>query len=225
MRFFFDYRAERHSIYDYKGEDFRNSEGAFDFAEATAQLLKASLNGDWIDYAVEVRDAEGKKYFSVPVGLDDTSVPWAEIELHQSHKQAIRLLVIEDTHVHSAVIGRSAARLGFAITHAHNYENACEILCNQPFDCVTLDLGLGDHVGFDVLRYLADLHSRAQVIVISETDRETRDDVVELGRALALNVCGSMQKPIDLSALREMLMEIQGHLARREEPQAAEELH
>ena len=225
MRFFFDYKAKHRSIYDYNGSNFRNSEDAFDFAELTAQLLKNSLNGDWIGYSVEVRDAVGKKYFSIPVGPSDTSISWAETGLHQSHKQAIRLLIIEDRHVHGAVIGRSAVRLGFAITHAHNYENACEMLRKQQFDCITLDLGLGDHVGFEVLRYLANIQSRAQIIVISETDREIRDDTVELGRALALNVCGSIQKPIDLSTLRQMLIHIRGHLARRDETKVVEEVH
>jgi hypothetical protein len=69
MRFFFDYKAKHRSIYDYDGNTFRNSEDAYDFAKSTAQLLKNSLDGGWIGYSVEVRDAVGKKYFSIPVGL------------------------------------------------------------------------------------------------------------------------------------------------------------
>lgn len=75
MRFFFDYRAaEQRSIYDYNGNNFRSSEDALDFAQSTAQLLKNSLNGGWIGYCVEVRDAVGKKYFSIPVGAADTTL-------------------------------------------------------------------------------------------------------------------------------------------------------
>jgi two-component system, chemotaxis family, chemotaxis protein CheY len=225
MRFFFDYKTKNHSIYDYNGNNFKNSEDAFNFGESTAQLLKNSFNGDWIGYSVEVRDALGKKYFSIPIGPSDTSASETQTGLHHSYKQAIRLLIIEDRHVHGAVIGRSAVRLGFAITHAHDYDNACEILCKQHFDCITLDLGLGDHVGYDVIRHLANIQSRAQIIVISETEKEIRDDMVEIGRALALNVCGSIQKPIDLCTLREMFLHIQGHLPPQDEMKELEEVH
>jgi hypothetical protein len=40
-----------------------SSKDAFDFAEETAQSLKNKLDGDWIGWSVEVRDAEGRKYF------------------------------------------------------------------------------------------------------------------------------------------------------------------
>ena len=67
MRFFFDYTAEDRSLRDYQGDEFLSTADAFDFAEATAQALKSSLNGDWIGWSVEVRDAAGTKYLSLPV--------------------------------------------------------------------------------------------------------------------------------------------------------------
>jgi len=67
MRFFIDYTAEGQSLYDYKGEEFLNSNDAFNFAEATAQALKNNLSGLWKGWSVEVRNAEGKTYFSLPV--------------------------------------------------------------------------------------------------------------------------------------------------------------
>jgi hypothetical protein len=60
--------------------------------------------------------------------------------------------------------------------------------------------------------YLASIQSRAQIIVISGTSKEIRDGVVELGRALGLSVYASIPKPIDLSALTEMLTHIQTRL-------------
>jgi hypothetical protein len=67
MRFFIDYKREDQSLYDYQGDEFISSKDAFDFAEETAQSLKNKLDGDWIGWSVEVRDAGGRKYFSVPV--------------------------------------------------------------------------------------------------------------------------------------------------------------
>jgi hypothetical protein len=68
MRLFIDYKTKGQSLYDYQGEEFMSSKDAFDFAEQTAQSLKNKLDGDWVGWSVEVRDAEGRQYFSLPVG-------------------------------------------------------------------------------------------------------------------------------------------------------------
>jgi hypothetical protein len=67
MRFFFDYVTDGQTLYDYLGGEFPSPELAFDFAEATTQDLKNSGNGDWKGWSVEVRNAECKKFFSLPV--------------------------------------------------------------------------------------------------------------------------------------------------------------
>jgi CheY-like chemotaxis protein len=115
------------------------------------------------------------------------------------------LLIIDDAPVHSAVIDRTARRAGFVATVAHSYEDACEQLSRRQFDCITLDLGLNDHGGADVLRHLAAIRCAAKIIVISQSDKDTCDDMVQLGRALDLKVYKYVQKPIDLEALRRAL--------------------
>jgi Domain of unknown function (DUF6894) len=67
MRFFFDYVKRDESLLDYRGDEFTNPHGAMQFAQATAQYLKHSLTEDWLDWSVEVRNAEGLKFWSVPV--------------------------------------------------------------------------------------------------------------------------------------------------------------
>lgn len=67
-RFFFDYRTKDRSLYDYCGDEFVSSQSAMEFAQATAQVLTHSLSGDWVGWSIEVRNAEGKKFFSLPVG-------------------------------------------------------------------------------------------------------------------------------------------------------------
>jgi len=83
------------------------------------------------------------------------------------------------------------------------------VLRERQFDCVTLDLGLGEHAGLDVLRYLSTIECKAQFIVVSHSDKDVCNDMVELGRALDLNVYDSVQKPIDLGMLRDSLALIQ----------------
>jgi DNA-binding NtrC family response regulator len=118
------------------------------------------------------------------------------------------LLIIEDALIHSNIIGRIAGKVGFAATTARSYEEACNILNVRQFDCITLDLGLGAHVGLDVMRYLATLHCAAQIVIISQSDRDVCDDMVTLGRALDLNVYVFVQKPIDVELLRDTLEHI-----------------
>ena len=69
MRFFFDYRTKDRALYDYRGDDFRNSQAAIEFAAAIAEMLKQSLDDDWMGWRVEVRNPEGVKFLSLPVGV------------------------------------------------------------------------------------------------------------------------------------------------------------
>ena len=67
IRFFFDYTSNDRSLYDYRGEDFLSPEAAIEFAQTTAQVLTNSLSGDWVGWSIEVRNADGKKFLSLPV--------------------------------------------------------------------------------------------------------------------------------------------------------------
>jgi hypothetical protein len=66
-RFFFDYFAHGQSLLDYRGQEFRDIQGAFDFAEAIVQDLKQSLTHNWDGWCVEVRNAAGDKFLCLPV--------------------------------------------------------------------------------------------------------------------------------------------------------------
>ena len=222
MRLYLDYKSKSRVLYDYAGDDFRSADDAYDFAAETAHGLKNQLDSAWAGWSIEVRNAEGKKYFTLSLDGDEASPGIDPSDLgpptttkpndtwDQAGKSPGRLLIVEDAAVHSAVIDRVAAKLGFITSKAHSYEAACEALNAQQFDCITLDLGLGEHVGLDVLRELSTIKCQAQIIVISQSDEDTSNDVVELGRALGLNVCEALPKPIDLWALRNVLIGIRG---------------
>jgi hypothetical protein len=67
MHFFIDYRTKDQSLYDHQGEEFLSTKDAFEFARETARSLKNKLDGSWLGWSVEVRDAQGRKYVSFPV--------------------------------------------------------------------------------------------------------------------------------------------------------------
>jgi two-component system chemotaxis response regulator CheY len=125
-----------------------------------------------------------------------------------SAKNLSSLLIIEDALIHSTIIGRIADKVGFTATTARSFEEACKVLSMRQFDCITLDLGLGERVGVDVLRHLSAIRCRTPVIVISGSEKDVCDETVRIGKALDLNIYDSVPKPIDLKALRETLAHI-----------------
>jgi hypothetical protein len=74
MRYFFDYRAKDQSLFDYRGDEFHNPQGAIEFAQAIVQDLKHSLSNDWSGWSIEVRSADGAKFCTLTV---DSSEPLA----------------------------------------------------------------------------------------------------------------------------------------------------
>ncbi|MGB6534982.1 MAG: response regulator [Xanthobacteraceae bacterium] len=222
MRFYFDYTTKDRSLYDYQGEEFPNTEHAYDFAAATAETLKNRLNGEWLGWSIAVRNAEGRTYFSITVGSIGTNPALTHdndlVASRTTDKSAFadspaHLLIIEDVMTHGVVVDRIARKFGFVTEKAHSCDDACRALGVRPFDCITLDLVLGEHIGLDVLRYLSSIGCRAPIILISEADGDTREDVVQLGRALDLNICETVQKPIDLDALGTVLANVRRQIA------------
>jgi CheY-like chemotaxis protein len=118
------------------------------------------------------------------------------------------LLVIEDTQVHLSILGKIAAQAGFNATSVDSVEGATEVLRRQTFDCITLDLSLGERSGGEVLELLAELKSRTPILFISGSEESERDENVRLATSLGLVVYPQFRKPVDLAALRQTLQQI-----------------
>jgi hypothetical protein len=67
MRFFFDYKCENQAVLDYRGDEFKCSRGAIEFAEETLLLLKNSLNREWVGWSIEVYSVDGEKLCKLPI--------------------------------------------------------------------------------------------------------------------------------------------------------------
>ena len=118
------------------------------------------------------------------------------------------LLVIEDAVIHSTIISRIAEQAGFAATTAQSFDAAAALLRQRKFDCVTLDLGLGEHAGAEVFRLLSEIACKAPIVIISGAEQAVRDATVRIGKSLNLNIWRPIPKPVDLKALRLMLAKI-----------------
>jgi CheY-like chemotaxis protein len=118
------------------------------------------------------------------------------------------LLVIEDTQVHLAILDKIASQAGYNTTCVGSVDDAVEVLRKRTFDCITLDLSLGERSGGEVLQLLAQLKSRTPILFISGSEDGERDENVRLATSLGLVVHPQFKKPVDLAALRETLRQI-----------------
>ena len=122
--------------------------------------------------------------------------------------EPLSLLVIEDALIHRTIISRIGEKAGFATETASSVDAAAAVLRAREFDAITLDLALGERVGAEVLRLLADLKCQTPIIIISVSDDRVVEESCRIGRALDLNLWKPLHKPIDLAVLRDMLEQI-----------------
>jgi hypothetical protein len=67
LRFFFDFSRKDCSLRDYQGDEFQTFESAREYADAIVCQMENSLSGKWIGWRVDVHNADGMKFFSIPV--------------------------------------------------------------------------------------------------------------------------------------------------------------
>jgi DNA-binding response OmpR family regulator len=118
------------------------------------------------------------------------------------------LLVIDDAALHLAVLCKIAEQVGFRATGAHSVAEASQLLHDRAFDCITLDLSLGEESGIEVLQELSKIKCPTPIIVISASGQQACDETVRIGNVLNLNICSPIPRPIHLSAVRTALTRI-----------------
>jgi CheY-like chemotaxis protein len=133
---------------------------------------------------------------------DATTTGWS------SESTQLALLVIEDALIHRTIISRIGDKVGFTTEAASTVEAAAELLRAREFDCITLDLSLGERFGADILRLLADLKCQTPIVIISGSDAGLVEETSRLGRSLDLNLWKPLHKPVDLTLLRELLEQV-----------------
>lgn len=116
-----------------------------------------------------------------------------------------KLLVIDDQPDLCEFISEAAIALGFeslGVTDPEAFRRAVQEF--QP-TVVVLDLQMPGADGIELLRYLGERGSKAQVLVASGMDQRVLATAQQLGRAQGLNMLGALQKPILLADLEAML--------------------
>src|SRR5664279_1493508 len=118
------------------------------------------------------------------------------------------LLAIDDAALHLSIVRKIAEQAGFRTTGANSVADAAGLLRQRVFDCITLDLSLGEQSGIEILKLLAQMKCQTPIIVVSGSSGETCDETFRIGNFLNLNVCPPIPKPINLAILRQALLQI-----------------
>lgn len=122
--------------------------------------------------------------------------------MHPSSPSLRRALVIDDDKAQCLIIASVAARNGYHVTNVHSFDAAAAALDSEPFECITIDLSLGDRDGIEVLRLAARLAGAPRIIFISGCDDRILDAAVRMAGNIGVADACSLQKPFRPADLR-----------------------
>jgi diguanylate cyclase (GGDEF)-like protein len=128
--------------------------------------------------------------------------------------QPFRLLVVDDIEDNRILLSRRFSRHGYLIAEADSGPAALDLIAQQEFDLVLLDVMMPGLNGIDVLRQIRASHSPDTLPVIMVTAKAANIDIVE---ALELGANDYITKPVDFSVA---FARAQTQLTRKQSKQA-----
>ena len=125
-----------------------------------------------------------------------------------------RLLVVDDLADNRIILSRRLVRRGFEVVEADGGRVALELIAQQPFDLVLLDITMPDLDGISVLKTIRQSHSPSTLPVIMVTANSQSADTVA---ALTLGANDYVTKPVDFPVA---LARIEAQVARKRAEEA-----
>jgi diguanylate cyclase (GGDEF)-like protein len=107
-----------------------------------------------------------------------------------------RLLIVDDIADNRTVLARRFERRGFEISEADRGQRALDLIAQENFDLVLLDVMMPEMDGFEVLKRIREHHSSVALPVIMVTAKSQSEDVVQ---ALELGANDYVTKPVDFA--------------------------
>ena len=127
-----------------------------------------------------------------------------------------RLLIVDDVAENRDILARRFQRRGFEIVEADGGAKAVDLVEQQTFDVVLLDIQMPDINGLEVLRRIRERHSADELPVIMVTGRAQQADVMAAVTAAANDY---ITKPVDFELA---LARVEALIAKRAKAVAAE---
>lgn len=105
-----------------------------------------------------------------------------------------KLLVVDDNEANRDMLSRRLSRRGHEVALAEDGYQAIEMVKQQDFDVVLLDITMPGIDGLEVLKILRQTHSASELPIIMATARDESADIVQ---ALKLGASDYVTKPLD----------------------------
>ncbi len=121
-----------------------------------------------------------------------------------------RILIADDEADLTEIIGAVAEDLGFQVTVVHEGSEVVSRVSAVDPGVIVLDLRMPGADGIEVLNELADIGSKASILLMSGLGQSTLNSVGHVGKEKNLNVVGTLTKPItpdDIETALEPLLQ------------------
>jgi signal transduction histidine kinase/CheY-like chemotaxis protein/HPt (histidine-containing phosphotransfer) domain-containing protein len=160
--------------------------------------------------SIEVSSIEGQgSVFSFTARFEPSTVPEVALKpVTAIEDRALRILVVDDDPINTAVATRYIEKLGYAAVSVGTGNAAIEAASSDSFDIVLLDLGLADMDGFEACRRIrmeTAARPQGELPVAAMT---ARAEAGVRGSCAAAGMVGLLAKPIDPSALDDLLSRV-----------------
>jgi EAL domain-containing protein (putative c-di-GMP-specific phosphodiesterase class I) len=125
------------------------------------------------------------------------------------------LVVVGDDHDQgmSTLITEVGSRNGYTVFSVGTGDALKQLLSEQQPSLIALNVQTADVQGLEALRYLANLHCAAEVMLVSSMDPNSVATAHQFGLSLGLKMRESMQKPLLTQNLEKMLRRHKGQQA------------
>jgi class 3 adenylate cyclase/ActR/RegA family two-component response regulator len=131
-----------------------------------------------------------------------------ESGLRESRSRPLEhLLVVDDNEANRDMLSRRLESRGYRVTLAESGKHALDLLENERFDLLLLDIMMPEMSGLTTLKKLRVKHPRVDLPVIMATAKDQSQDIVD---ALGLGASDYVTKPIDFPVL---LARVETHLS------------
>ena len=115
------------------------------------------------------------------------------------------IIIVDDDPLVAEMLATAASMVGFK---THTYIHAVDFLTHdvKAQDVVLLDLNMPGFDGIEVIRALSANQISVALVLISGQDRGVLHSAEQLARAHALDVIGTLSKPIQIPSLQRLLL-------------------